>query len=87
MSIYKVWELMFTAVYESTLAIIALGCLHSGRFILVQQQTEFMKGNRDHTIIITLPANSSCMGMVFIDANWTVLSALKCETFSWILLL
>lgn len=84
---------MFTAVYESTLSIIALGYLHSGRFILVQQQIEFMKEkvvlntDRNHTIIITLPANSSCTGLVFIDANCPVCSALKREAFSWIFLL
>lgn len=54
---------------------------------------EFMKGklvlniDRDHAIIITLPANSSAMGLVFIGANCTVLSALKREAFSCILLL
>lgn len=40
--------------------------------------------DRDHTIIIWLPANSSCMGLVFIGANCTVLSALKGGAFSWI---
>lgn len=76
---------MFTAIYESTPSITALGCLHSGHFTLVHQQTQFMKGelvldiDRDHTIIITRPANSSWMGLVFIGANCTVLSALKRE--------
>lgn len=82
---------MFTAVCESIPSIIALGCLHSGCFTLVQQQMEFMKGklvliiDRDHTIIITLPANSSCMGLVFIGASCTMLSPLKCVAWSWIL--
>lgn len=75
------------------LSVVALGCLHSGHFTLVQQQTEFMKGklvlniDRDHAIIITLPANNFSLGLAFIGANCTVLSALKREAFGCVLLL
>lgn len=43
--------------------------------------------DRDHAIIITLLANSSAMGLAFIDANCTVLSALERKAFSCVLLL